>query len=67
MLDPNEGIIYDNIYRISKLVGGAHVHAWKVKIKGNGEIIGGAARIPTAYFRYPLFKLIYSINVLTLS
>ena len=36
VLDPNDGIIADAIGGISKLVGGAHVRARKVKIWGNG-------------------------------
>ena len=58
MLYPEDGSRDEDIGRFCKLVGGAHMHARKKKIIGNGEKIGGAARSRTGYFKDPLFKLI---------
>ena len=35
LLDPKDGRIADDIEVVIKLVGGPHVHARKVKIRGN--------------------------------
>ena len=57
-MDPEDGDRDEKIGRISKLIGGMHVCAQKVKIRVNGEIIGGAAKSCAGYFKYPFFKLI---------